>query len=172
MRREIIGIFLFFFVIFTLISLLSYHPADPSISAGTGGRVHNLFGVVAPIGRAPDRLFGMGSFWIPLLLLGSLRFRQSIRPRDGLRQRGHPADLTTAGLLALHQDHALLFDKKFSSGDCSAFRSRRFWSNTPTPPAGSSFSSCSGWSAILATGFLFWPFQALPEGWVRCTIAC
>jgi S-DNA-T family DNA segregation ATPase FtsK/SpoIIIE len=47
MRREIIGIFLFFFVIFTLISLLSYSPADPSIhSAGTGARVQNLFGVV------------------------------------------------------------------------------------------------------------------------------
>jgi len=31
MRREIIGIFLFFFVIFTLISLLSYSrgPVDP-----------------------------------------------------------------------------------------------------------------------------------------------
>ena len=38
---------LFFFVIFTLISLLSFHPQDPSIhSAGGGGRVQNLFGVV------------------------------------------------------------------------------------------------------------------------------
>ncbi|MFO7972821.1 MAG: DNA translocase FtsK 4TM domain-containing protein, partial [Desulfobacterales bacterium] len=35
MRKEIIGISLFFLVIFTLISLLSYSPADPSINHAT-----------------------------------------------------------------------------------------------------------------------------------------
>ena len=41
MRKEIIGILLFFLVIFTLISLLSYHHADPSIhNVGAAGPVH------------------------------------------------------------------------------------------------------------------------------------
>ncbi|MBT8374433.1 MAG: DNA translocase FtsK 4TM domain-containing protein, partial [Deltaproteobacteria bacterium] len=31
MRKEIIGILLFFVVIFTLISLVSYSPKDPSL---------------------------------------------------------------------------------------------------------------------------------------------
>ncbi|MBW2100573.1 MAG: DNA translocase FtsK 4TM domain-containing protein, partial [Deltaproteobacteria bacterium] len=32
MRKEIIGIFLLFFVLLIFISLLSYSPADPSIN--------------------------------------------------------------------------------------------------------------------------------------------
>ena len=47
MRKEIFGICLFFLVIFTLISLLSFSPADPSIHhAREAGRIHNLFGLV------------------------------------------------------------------------------------------------------------------------------
>ncbi|MEE8398444.1 MAG: DNA translocase FtsK 4TM domain-containing protein, partial [Desulfobacterales bacterium] len=46
MRKEIIGIFLFFLVIFTLVSLLSYSPLDPSINhAVTSREAHNFFGV-------------------------------------------------------------------------------------------------------------------------------
>jgi S-DNA-T family DNA segregation ATPase FtsK/SpoIIIE len=121
MRREIVGIFLFFFVIFTLISLLSFHPADPSIhSAGGGGRVQNLFGVVgAHLAGALIGLFGMGSFWIPiLLLLGSLHFfsNQPLRVVLCTLAGGLLLILTTGSLLALHQDHYLLFDRKFSAG--------------------------------------------------------
>ena len=44
MRKEIFGILLFFLVIFTLISLLSYSPADPSINnAKATGQINNLF---------------------------------------------------------------------------------------------------------------------------------
>ena len=47
MRKEIIGIFLFFLVVFSLISLLSYSPTDPSINHVRGpGPIHNLFGWV------------------------------------------------------------------------------------------------------------------------------
>ena len=47
MRKEIIGIILFFLVILTLISLVSYDSADPSIlNARAPGKVHNLFGVL------------------------------------------------------------------------------------------------------------------------------
>jgi len=47
MRKEIIGISLFFLVILTLISLLSYSPADPSINHATSSdHIHNFFGLL------------------------------------------------------------------------------------------------------------------------------
>ena len=71
MRKEIIGIFCFFLVIFTLISLLSFSPDDPSIhNAKAGGEIHNLFGLLgAHLAGILIGLFGLGAFWIPLLLL-------------------------------------------------------------------------------------------------------
>ena len=71
MRKEIVGIFLFFLVIFTLISLLSYSPNDPSIhNAKVGKQIHNLFGILgAHLSGALIGLFGLGAFWFPLLLL-------------------------------------------------------------------------------------------------------
>ena len=77
MRKEIYGIILFFLVIFTLISLLSYSPGDPSINnARSAGQIHNLFGVVgAHVSGMLIGLFGLGAFWIPiLLLLASIHF--------------------------------------------------------------------------------------------------
>ncbi|MGD9234046.1 MAG: DNA translocase FtsK 4TM domain-containing protein, partial [Desulfobacterales bacterium] len=71
MRREIIGILLFFLVILTLISLLSYSPADPSINnARAAGHIHNFFGLFgAHLAGILIGLFGLGAFWIPILLL-------------------------------------------------------------------------------------------------------
>ncbi|MDH3344494.1 MAG: DNA translocase FtsK 4TM domain-containing protein, partial [Desulfobacteraceae bacterium] len=71
MRKEIIGILLFFLVIFTLISLLSYSPADPSINnARAAGQIHNFFGLFgAHLAGILIGLFGLGSFWVPILLL-------------------------------------------------------------------------------------------------------
>ena len=71
MRKEITGILLFFLVVFTLVSLLSYNPADPSINnAKTAGDVHNMFGVLgAQIAGILIGLFGLGAFWFPILLL-------------------------------------------------------------------------------------------------------
>jgi len=159
MRREIIGIFLFFFVIFTLISLLSYHPADPSIhSVGTGGRVYNLFGVVgAHLAGLLIGLFGMGSFWIPLLLLlGSLQFfgNQSGRVMTCTAAGGILLILTTAGLLALHQNHYVLFDKKFSSGGLLGIPIQALLVQY-TNPAGGVIILAVLWLVgfILATGF-------------------
>jgi S-DNA-T family DNA segregation ATPase FtsK/SpoIIIE len=159
MRREIIGIFLFFFVIFTLISLLSYHPADPSIhSIGAGGRVHNLFGVVgAHLAGFLIGLCGMGSFWIPLLLLlGSLQFfgNQSGRVMACTAAGGILLVLTTAGLLALHQEHYVLFDKKFSSGGLLGIPIQALLVKY-TNPAGGVIILVVLWLVgfILATGF-------------------
>jgi len=77
MRKEIYGIILFFLVIFTLISLLSYSPADPSINnSRAAGQIHNLFGFLgAHVSGFLIGLFGLGAFWIPiLLLLASIHF--------------------------------------------------------------------------------------------------
>jgi S-DNA-T family DNA segregation ATPase FtsK/SpoIIIE len=77
MRKEIVGIIFFFLVIFTLISLLSFSPEDPSIhKARAGGEIHNLFGSLgAHVAGALIGLFGIGAFWIPLLLLlASIQF--------------------------------------------------------------------------------------------------
>ena len=64
MRKEIFGILLFFLVIFTLISLLSYSPADPSINnARASGQINNLFGAVgAHLAGMLIGLFGLGAF--------------------------------------------------------------------------------------------------------------
>ena len=77
MRKEIYGIILFFLVIFTLVSLLSFSPADPSINnARAAGQIHNLFGIFgAHVSGLLIGLFGLGAFWIPiLLLLASIHF--------------------------------------------------------------------------------------------------
>ncbi len=121
MRREITGILLFFLVILTLISLLSYSPADPSINnARAAGNLHNFFGLFgAHLAGILIGLFGIGAFWIPiLLLLTSLHIFG-----------GHPGKaiiltiiggiilmITTGSLLALKHNHIIIFGSKFSSG--------------------------------------------------------
>jgi len=121
MRKEIIGILLFFLVIFTLISLLSYSPADPSINnAKTAGQIHNLFGTLgAHLAGLLIGLFGLGAFWIPVLLL-----LLSIHILGGQPQKaivgtvigGVLLVVTTGSLLALKQHNYLLFANRFSAG--------------------------------------------------------
>ncbi len=69
-RREISGILVFFLVVFTIISLVSYSPADPSLNhAVDTGRVENFFGLAGAYSAGLlIGLFGVGAFWIPLLL--------------------------------------------------------------------------------------------------------
>ena len=70
MRKEILGIFLFFLVIFTLISLWSFHPSDPSmIHSGSSAGARNLFGFIGGhTAGALVGLFGAGAGWLPILL--------------------------------------------------------------------------------------------------------
>jgi len=121
MRKEIIGILLFFLVVLTLISLLSYSPTDPSINNATSaGHIHNFFGLFgAHMAGILIGLFGLGAFWIPiLLLLTSIHFF-----------RNHPARaivftitggilliITTGSLLAINHNHIIILGNKFSSG--------------------------------------------------------
>jgi DNA segregation ATPase FtsK/SpoIIIE, S-DNA-T family len=121
MRKEILGILLFFLVIFTLISLLSYHHGDPSIhNAGAAGPVNNLFGTVgAQTAGILIGLWGLGAFWVPvLLLLASIHFfsDQANQVLVTIVAGGLLLLCTTGGLLALQKDAYDIFGNRFSSG--------------------------------------------------------
>jgi S-DNA-T family DNA segregation ATPase FtsK/SpoIIIE len=121
MRKEIIGIILFFLVIFTLISLLSYSPADPSINhARMAKSIHNLFGIIgAHTAGILIGLFGLGAFWIPVLLLLISIYFFSNQPRETVVPiiiGGILLIVTTGSLLAFQKSHYLIFGNKFSSG--------------------------------------------------------
>jgi DNA segregation ATPase FtsK/SpoIIIE, S-DNA-T family len=112
MRKEIIGLLLFFLVIFTLISLLTYSPHDPSIhNAAVAGAIHNQFGFLgAHLAGLLIGLFGLGAFWTPvLLLLVSIQFFG-----------GHPGKimvLTVSGGVLLVVTTGALFSLAASPGN-------------------------------------------------------
>lgn len=121
MRKEISGIILFFLVIFTLISLLSFSPADPSINnARAAGQIQNLFGIVgAHVSGMLIGLFGLGAFWIPILfLLASIHFFGN-HPNKAMISTllgGIVLVVITGALLSLRQNDIILFGNKFSAG--------------------------------------------------------
>ena len=121
MRKEIIGILLFFLVILTLISLLSYNPADPSINNATSaGHIHNFFGLFgAHLAGILIGLFGLGAFWIPiLLLLTSIHFFGNHTSKAIILTiaGGIVLVIATGSLLAIKHNHIIIFGNKFSSG--------------------------------------------------------
>lgn len=121
MRKEIIGILLFFVVVFTLISLVSYSPIDPSIfNAGAKGEIHNMFGMLgAHLSGLLVRSFGLGVFWIPFLfLLLSIHFFSGQQGKAVVLTiiGGILLIITTGSLFALKQNYYLLFGSKFSAG--------------------------------------------------------
>jgi S-DNA-T family DNA segregation ATPase FtsK/SpoIIIE len=121
MRKEIYGIVLFFLVIFTLISLLSYSPVDPSINnSRAAGQIHNLFGFLgAHVSGFLIGLFGLGAFWIPvLLLLASIHFfgNHSNRAMILTLSGGIILVVITGSLLSMRQNNFILFGSKFSAG--------------------------------------------------------
>jgi S-DNA-T family DNA segregation ATPase FtsK/SpoIIIE len=160
MKKEIIGILFFFMVVFSLISLLSFDPADPCLffNVGAAGNVHNLFGVVgANFAGILVGLFGIGAFWIPFLcLLGSILFfgENPGRALLPITAGGILLIITTGSLLAFKQDHYTLFGSRFSSGGIIGIPLKSFavrYSN----PAGGSIILLVIWliGFILATGF-------------------
>jgi S-DNA-T family DNA segregation ATPase FtsK/SpoIIIE len=121
MRKEIIGILLFFLVIFTLVSLLSYSPDDPSLLNAVGARkIHNLFGVFGShTAGLLIGVFGIGAFWVPLLLLLSSMHILGGHARTAIICTvigGLLLIVTTGGLLALRQHTYPLFGSDFSAG--------------------------------------------------------
>ncbi len=72
MKKEIYGIFLFFFILLTSVSLFSYDAADPCVGHEfftVPDQIHNSFGLLgAHIGGFFVFLFGLGAFWVPVIL--------------------------------------------------------------------------------------------------------
>jgi S-DNA-T family DNA segregation ATPase FtsK/SpoIIIE len=159
MRKEIYGIILFFLVIFTLISLLSYSPADPSINnARAAGQIHNLFGIVgAHVSGLLIGLFGLGAFWIPiLLLLASIHFFGN-HPNKAMISTlvgGVILVVITGALLSMRQNHLTLFGNKFSAGGMIGIPLKAFLVKY-TNHAGGAIILILLWiiGFILATGF-------------------
>ena len=121
MRKEIIGILLFFLVIFTLVSLLSYSPNDPSLLNAVGGRnIHNLFGVFGShLAGLLIGVFGLGAFWVPLLLLLTSMHILGGHSRTAIICTligGLLLVVTTGSLLALSRHGYVLFGSEFSAG--------------------------------------------------------
>lgn len=121
MRREIAGIFLFFLLIFTLMSLLSYSPADPSFfHAAPGRKIHNLFGLLgAYLSGSLIGLFGIGAFWMPVLLLFlSIHFfgNRSVKALAKTLGGGVLLLLATGALMAVFRPSYVFFNTRFSAG--------------------------------------------------------
>lgn len=173
MRKEIYGIILFFLVIFTLISLLSYSAGDPSINnARSAGEIHNLFGAVgAHVSGMLIGLFGLGAFWIPiLLLLASIHFfgNHPSRAMIATLVGGIILVVITGSLLSVQQNQFLLFGNKFSAGGIVGIPFKAFlvkYTNT----TGSVIILVLLWiiGFILATGFSLIAFGKRFLRWIN-----
>jgi S-DNA-T family DNA segregation ATPase FtsK/SpoIIIE len=173
MRKEIYGIILFFLVIFTLISLLSYSPDDPSINnVRAVGQVHNLFGVVgAQVSGLLIGLFGLGAFWIPvILLLASIHFFGNHPNRAVISTLvgGIILVIVTGSLFSARQNHFVLFGSKFSAGGMIGLPVKAFLVRY-TNYTGSLIILILLWiiGFILATGFSLIAFGKRSLGWMN-----
>jgi len=100
---------------------LSYSPADPSINNATSARhIQNFFGLFgAHTAGILIGLFGLGAFWIPiLLLLTSIHFFRNDPARAIVFTitGGILLTITTGSLLAINYNHIAILGNKFSSG--------------------------------------------------------
>ena len=159
MRREIIGIALFFLVVFSLISLISFHQDDPSIRvAANPEQIHNLFGTLgAQVAGLLEWLFGLGAFWVPvLLLLTSLRYFGRSAAEDLLQMVGGGVLLlvTSGALLAFHSNSYTVFGRTFSAGGITGLPLKDLLVHYANP-TGAGIIITLGWLVgfILTTGF-------------------
>ncbi len=120
-QKDLIGLLLLFAILFTLISLLSHSPQDPSVhNAAPHGEIQNLFGLAgAYVSSLLIGLFGWGAFWIPVLIL-LLGLHLLGRPTGGTIPAavggGILLIVTTGTLLAFWQDHLSLFGHRVTAG--------------------------------------------------------
>jgi len=173
MRKEIYGIILFFLVIFTLISLLSYSPADPSINnSRAAGQIYNLFGILgAHLSGFLIGLFGLGAFWIPiLLLLASIHFFGNHPSRAMILTLigGIILVVITGSLLSMRQNDFILFGSKFSAGGIVGIPFKAFLVKY-TNYAGGVIILALLWiiGFILATGFSLIAFGKRFWSWLK-----
>lgn len=133
MRKEITGIFLFFLVLFTSVSLLSYSPTDPSMHHVVSGETQNFFGLAgAHLAGFLIGLFGVGALWAPLIMLIAF-----VRYYTG--RSGHPAWLvavggglllvTTGALMALFSEQYTIFERPYPASGMIGFPVRDVLTN-------------------------------------------
>ncbi len=120
-HRELIGMAFIFLFVLTLVSLISYSPRDPSINHATQtDTIQNAFGWIgAHVSGMLIGLFGLASFWIPVIMLtAGLRQWRQFRPQKlpFTFCGGFLLIVSTAGLLSLHAHHINCFGRQFSSG--------------------------------------------------------
>ncbi len=121
MRKEILGVILIFILVFTTVSLLSYHPSDPCINrVQTSGQVHNLFGPAgAHVAGFLIAVFGLGAFWMPVVMLIITLYVFKSYSRGAILVAlvgGLLLMVTTGALLSFHTAHYVLFGKRLSAG--------------------------------------------------------
>ncbi len=121
MRREIVSIILIFIVIFSLGSLLSYSPNDPSIHhAGNIRDIENFFGFLgAHLAGFLIGLFGLGAFLIPILFF--IGFLEFFKNRSGhalsvMASGGIILTVAFGSLLSFFQETYILFGNDFTAG--------------------------------------------------------
>jgi len=142
-----------------LISLVSYHQDDPSIhNVGAHGAVHNLFGTLgAQVAGLLVGLFGLGAFWMPvLLLMASVHFfshsvRRTLIP---ITLGGLLLLITTGGLLTFRQNSYAVFGSQFPAAGMVGLPLKDFLVHFANP-VGGSFILGITWliGFIMATGF-------------------
>jgi S-DNA-T family DNA segregation ATPase FtsK/SpoIIIE len=120
--KEIRVVFMVLAVVLTLVSFLSFHPADPSLhhSVSAQIQVHNDFGLIgAYLSGFFFGLFGLGAFWIPVLMLiagGHLLHQRLIRMLGYMGGGGLLLIIATGCLLAIFQEHYVFHEVRYSAG--------------------------------------------------------
>ena len=123
MKKELNGILFLFLIVFISVSLLSYHNLDPSVGNhpfSLPDDVHNLFGIIgAHVAGFFVFLFGLGAFWIPVLL--ALAAAWYLKGRSGriiglTGVGGLLLMISTGCLFYLFKDAYQVFGSSFSAG--------------------------------------------------------
>jgi len=123
MKKELYGILIFFFIILTAVSLLSYHVDDPCVGNGfltIPDTIHNSFGLLgAHLAGFFIFLFGLGSFWVPVILCFMSVWLLKGKTADimGLTLLGGLLlMICTGGMFFLFQDEYFLLGSRITSG--------------------------------------------------------
>jgi len=123
MKKELTGILFAFLVVLTTISLISYSPADPSVNTSSfigNHHIENFFGLLgAHLSGFLIGLFGLGAFWLPVLLLlcSAWYFKGRSNRIIGITLSGGMLlVISTGSMLTLFKDSYLLWGRVYSSG--------------------------------------------------------
>lgn len=123
MKKELVGILLFFFILLTAISLFSYHASDPCVGNHffkIPDQIHNLFGLLgAHLAGLFIYLFGLGAFWIPIILSAISVWLLQGRTRRiiGLTALGGLfLIISTGSMFYLFNDNYQMLDTTISAG--------------------------------------------------------